>query len=51
MVTNTSAKESSAAGAIGILIGAAALKIAEGKKPKEDTNPNEEKPKNEKASK
>ena len=42
-VTNTSARDSSAAGAIGILLGAAALKIAEGKKPKEEKPSKDEK--------
>ena len=42
-VSNTSAKDSAAAGAIGILFGAAALKIAEGKKPKEETPGKDEK--------
>ena len=42
-VTNTSARDSSAAGAIGLLLGAAALKIAEGKKPKEDKPPKDDK--------
>ncbi len=42
-VTNTSARDSSAAGAIGLLLGAAAAEIAKGKKTKEDKPSKDEK--------
>lgn len=42
-VTNTSARDSSAAGAIGLLLGAAAAEIANGKKTKEDKPSKDEK--------
>ena len=50
-VFNTTGKDTATGTAVGLLLGAAAAALAAGKKPKEDTNPKEDKPKNEKASK